>query len=407
MVATARQIEIYNCYTRNNNDVNRTAKDLGINPSNVRRGVNNYLKWQEMDQGVASDVEKSGVENSQYVSHYWKKDVDGYSYFIKNTSGSSEDDISFTDLVKEIIETSTISKDIKLQKRYPQPSSNRLLVVDLADVHFQKLSVIKETGYTYDHTVAQHRYVEGTKALLAEADKLGFGQVLFVIGNDILHTDTPTKTTTSGTPQDVSTSLFEAYRLAQESVIMSIEECAKYAPVTVVHCMSNHDWQIGWALAQTVKAVFDSCDHPNVTFSDYGASEIHRKYVEFGNSLLVLDHGDGAKEDQILSLCFAEARDSMTRVRNVYAIKHHIHHANNKTRGVEQPLLREKDHTNLTVLVKGSPKIEGEFYEVEYMRSPSAPDGWHHRNGYINRQAVESMLFCPSDGLVAKITKFF
>jgi len=77
-----------------------------------------------------------------------------------------------------------------------------LLIIDLADVHFMKLCVETETGYSYSRDEAIHRVVSGTEALLQSAKGFGIGRVLFVLGNDILHVDNASKTTTSGTPQD-------------------------------------------------------------------------------------------------------------------------------------------------------------------------------------------------------------
>lgn len=45
--------------------------------------------------------------------------------------------------------------------------------------------------------------------------------------------------------------------------------------------------------------------------------------------------------------------------------------------------------------------------QIEYVRSPSAPDGWHDRNGYLNRQAVEAFVHSPHDGQKKRFTEWF
>lgn len=51
--------------------------------------------------------------------------------------------------------------------------------------------------------------------------------------------------------------------------------------------------------------------------------------------------------------------------------------------------------------------MEGDNCHIEYVRSPSAPDGWHDRNGYVGRQAVEAFVHCPFDGQDARFTEWF
>lgn len=323
-----------------------------------------------------------------------------YSLQMKMPTG---DDVDFGDMVRGSIEDALGDKAPTYAPR-PPPTGQHMLVVDLADVHFLKLSVQSETGTTYSRDIARHRVIEGTRALLAMASGFGVGHILFVLGNDILHVDGPTPKTTSGTPQDTDGSIFQGFSDAFAAIRDAIELCAEVAPVQLIHCMSNHDWTHGWALSQKLGAWF--ARHPNVSATDYNLSETHRKYIRFGSNLFGLSHGDGAKEEKLYALMVTEARQHISECKNMYWLLHHVHHKDRKRRGVDV-FQTEKDHNGMTAISTGSHAPEGSHINIEYVRSPSAPDGWHHRNGYMNRQGVECFVYHPHDGQKARFTEWF
>jgi hypothetical protein len=279
-----------------------------------------------------------------------------------------------------------------------------LLVIDLADVHIGKLTVKSETGYEYSRDAAVERMLRGTKALLDKASGHGIARVLFVLGNDILHVDTPKRQTTSGTPQDTHGSLHEMYRDAQAAYVAAIEACAAEYVVDLIYCPSNHDWMMGWALANAVGVWFR--DHPNVRSTEYSLSEAHRKYYRYEGNLIGFTHGDGAKEADLYPLMMTEARSHVSEAQHRYWYLHHFHHKIRKAQGV-RPHDREKDHIGLTVVKSGVTAQIGDNVQIEYIRSPSPPDSWHDRNGYVNRQAVECFVHDPHDGQNARFTHWF
>src|SRR5690606_32600826 len=132
----------------------------------------------------------------------------------------------------------------------------------------------------------------------------------------------------------------------------------------------------------------------------------HRKYYRYGDNLFGLTHGDGAKEERLYSLMVTEARQHISECRNLYWLLHHVHHKDRKSRG-EVVYVREKDHAGMTAHVSGKPSEEGASLNIEYVRSPSPPDGWHSRNGFVNRQAVECFVYHPHDGQKARFTEWF
>lgn len=378
------------------------AKSLGIP---VQTFDNRLARAQEAGRHTLEAAVAGAADSVEDLTHWWKIVKDdqgnGYSLFFKNPATGAEANLS--DMVRRAITDALADGQPQYEPR-DDVGGEHLLVVDLADLHFLKLCVAEETGYTYNRDVARTRVMEGTKALLRAASAFGIARILFVLGNDALHVDNARKTTTSGTPQDTDGSIFQGFRDAFSCLKDAIEECAKVADVDLVHCMSNHDWITGWALSQALGGYFEG--HPNVNATPYALSEMHRKYYRFGTNLIGLTHGDGAKEEKLYALTVKEARQHVAECMHIYWLVHHVHHKDRKRRGVDV-FQTEKDHIGMTVLSSGAPSPEGAEIVVESVRSPSPPDGWHDRQGFINRQAVECFLYHATDGQKARFTEWF
>lgn len=384
------------------------ARLLGLHVSTFKNRLKQAARSNERhDPSILEAAAAGGIEDPRHLAHFWKimKDEDedgsGYSLFVKNPRSGLN--VNIFDLVREAVLEAPLIRP-KLPARPVNSAGEHLLVIDLADVHFLKLCVKTETGFEYNRDVARHRVIEGTKALLKMAKPMGISRVLFVLGNDILHVDGPRSTTTSGTYQDTDGTIFQGFKDAAAALEEAITEASKVADVDLVHCMSNHDWLMGWALSQTVAARMKG--NPRVNATNYNLSEAHRKYYRFGANLFGLTHGDGAKEEKLYGLMVKEARQHISECQNLYWLLHHVHHKDRKARG-EFPYLKEKDHNGMTAYIGGHVQPEGHHLNIEYVRSPSAPDGWHDRNGYVNRQAVECFVHHPLLGQRARFTEWF
>lgn len=366
------------------------AEQMGITKRQVKSrlsGIDPAI--QQAMKHVGTDMEPSMV---------WIKD-EGYSVQLKPKKADFED--MAASLVGALEEYRPLDRSLFAPRINTGATGDKLMVLDLADVHFGKLCTPSETGHKYTVEVARHRVIEGTKELLRRANNVG--RILFVMGNDILHTEDG-KSTTSGTWQDTDGSYFTAWKAAQHALIDAINECSSVADVDLLHCMSNHDRRSGWCLSQTVAAAVKN--NEGVRATDYNLSEKHLKFYGYGRNGILLTHGDGAKEESLTSLFLKQGKNLVSNCDLLYAYLHHFHHKIRKRRGIDV-FQSEKDHTAFTQVSMGASQVEGQGMQAEYVRSPSAPDGWHDRNGYVNRQAVEAFLHCPHDGQKDRLTEWF
>ena len=265
--------------------------------------------------------------------------------------------------------------------KYPTIKRTKLkdsccLVVDIADLHINKLASNYETGNTYNSKIAVDRAKEGLKNILNYSSNFNFDKIVFVIGNDILHTDNKLGSTTKGTHQDTEKMWYDAFLIAKQLYVDCIEMLIPIADVHVMHNMSNHDNMSGWFLAQTIEAWFRNSK--NVTFD---ITTRHRKGFHYYNQLIVTTHGDGAKEKDLGLLLANDFRRIWADIKWVYVYKGDIHH---KT---------VKDYSGVTVTTS---------------RSASGTDAWHDKQGFAhNKKAIESYIHHKTKGQVASFAYSF
>jgi transcriptional regulator with XRE-family HTH domain len=368
------------------------AEEMGL----TKRQVKSRLAASAQDPAIQAAMNHVGT--GMEPDTIWIKD-ENYSIQLRPKSKDFED--MAAKLISALEDYQPLDRKLFAPRVNTGAKGDKLMVLDLADVHFGKLCTPEETGYDYNVEAARHRVIEGTRELLRRSDDVG--RILFVMGNDILHTDNG-KSTTSGTPQDTDGTYFNAWRAAQHASIDAILQCAELAEVDLLHCMSNHDWRSGWALSQTIAASVKN--HDNVRATPYNLSEKHLKFYGYGRNGLLLSHGDGAKEESLTSLFLKQGKNLVGQCDLLYAYLHHFHHKIRKLRGIDV-FQSEKDHTAFTQVSFGAARVEGQGMVAEYIRSPSSPDSWHMEKGYVNRQAVEAFIHCPHEGQKDRLTEWF
>lgn len=317
---------------------------------------------------------EQGIDPST-VKHGWFKSKES-SLFAKNPSFKTPEQIGFELVQKEIIdELKNYSPKYPTIKRKKSKESH-LLIVDPADIHIGKLCTAYETGTEYNQNIAVKRVLEGVKGLLDKSNGFNIDKIIFVAGNDILHTDNTKRETKNGTAQDTDGMWYDNFLTAKQLYVDIIEMLMQIADVLVIFCPSNHDYQSGFFLAQTIEAHFRLSK--NVTFN---CSIAHRKYAFYGTNLLGFTHGDGSKEANLGSLMSIEAKENWGFAEYRYFYTHHLHHK------------QSKDYINVS---------------VETLRSPSPSDSWHNTKGFKHTFcAIELFVHSKEHGQVARITHLY
>jgi hypothetical protein len=281
----------------------------------------------------------------------------------------------FSDFWGQMI--SDIKSNVRVFKNinYTPRKEGGLLVISPADVHIGKLTSSFETGDEYNCSIAVQRVQEGVRSLIEKARGKNVEKVLLVIGNDILHIDSPKRVTTGGTPQDTCGMWYDNFVFAKRLYYDIIMELREIAPIHIQFNPSNHDFMSGFHLSQVVEAMFMGCE--DITFD---VSMSHRKYYKFGKNLIGTSHGDGAKMDE-LALLMAHDSPHWTECTHRYFYLHHFHHK----------------------IAKDKMSVQ-----IEVMRTVSGTDGWHHRKGFqYAPKAMEAFLHHPEYGQTDRMIHYF
>lgn len=286
------------------------------------------------------------------IRQYWYKGKN-FSIQVRNDKPPVDMEVVISDLVQRI---SKHTPKYKSFSRNPVQDPH-LLIIDAADTHFGKLASAYETGEDYNINIAKKRVIEGFNGILAKSKAFNIEKVVVVVGNDVLHVDNAKSTTTSGTFQDSDVMFYDMFNIALETFVGLIESIVSDYDVDIVFNPSNHDYASGWMFARTLDAWFRKS--PNVTV----VSDIrHRKYYQYGLNMIGMSHGDGAKMADMPLLMANESPQMWADTKYRYIYLHHIHHKQ------VTKFQSGKDYIGVT---------------VEYLRSPSAADSWHSRNGYV------------------------
>jgi hypothetical protein len=326
------------------------------------------LDFRNRHAALAKDCDENGIPVND-VKHYWHKSKH-ISMFVKTN------DKNYLDVRDEVISEMKKYSPVYPNIYYPSNNDGHLLVIDPADIHIGKLCKAIETGDEYNEQIAVQRVREGVDGILSKVQGFNIDKILLIIGNDILHVDTPRSTTTAGTYQDSCIMWYDAFTMAKQIYIDTIEKLMQIAPVHVQYDPSNHDYTNGFFLADTINSWFSKCE--NVTFN---VTPAHRKYFNYHNNLIGTTHGDGAKVADLPLLMAQEAPKEWAISKHRYFFTHHIHHKSSK------------DYGSVC---------------VESLRSASGTDGWHHRNGYQHSpKAIEGYLFSKQHGQIARINNIF
>jgi hypothetical protein len=403
--------EICLLVNRSKSSVLERAKKLGLTGEKSSDGKNGKIEEDSSFKGettmsndydavLANECREAGIAFDD-VQYWWYK-TQRASIFVKKNDFVSYDHIR-DDMIAEMKKYSPKYKYAKL----PTIKEPTLQILPRADDHFGKLTTIEETGMEYNLKVARQRADDGAAQMLALGQPFNVQNFAVIIGNDVMHIDVPKRQTTSGTPQDTDGSIFTMYDAAKASYIALIERLAVMGNVYLFFVPSNHDWVSSRFLADSIGSWFNK--NPRVHLGGeqwWNLKTRHRKYMVFGENLIMFSHGDGAKEKDLHWHLATEAKEAWGNTSFRYVYLGHIHHKDRKANGFGAEKL-EKDLIGFTEINSSKGKDPQRQVYIEYVRSQSATDSWHDRNGYTSLAATESFIHHPKQGQIARFTHYF
>lgn len=279
-------------------------------------------------------------------------------------------------IIAEIKKASKPEKKLTI-KKYDKPC---LFVVDIPDLHFDKLAWRKETGKDWDIKISTSAFMDTVDDLISKASVYNIDRILFPVGNDLFNADTIDNTTTHGTKQIVDGRWKKAFPMARKLMILAIERLAKVAPVDVIIITGNHDEQRTFYLGDALECWFHN--NPNVNVDN---SPPKRKYYNYGSTLLGYTHGKDEKVDRLPMILATEAKDKFAKTN------FHEWHLGDKH--------HKKD-------IKFTPTEEVDGIIIRFLSSLTALDEWHYSKGYLSKQAGQGFIYDKKLGWICQFNSY-
>jgi predicted phosphodiesterase len=249
-------------------------------------------------------------------------------------------------------------------------------VLVVADCHFGKYAWKRSTGEAdYDLDIAARLVNDAAAELLEVATGYSPGRITVAGLGDLFHYDTPSGTTTSGTPLERDGRIQKMISVGTEALLQVVDGAASVAPADVLVVNGNHDETLTWAFhriaveryAKSKRVAVDSTFTP-------------RKYLTEGGNLLGFVHGHRAKR-RLPQLMSHEAASAWSRCPYREIHTGHLHH---QAAEWQRPI-----ETIDGVLVRIAPAL-------------CPADDWHAASGFVgSRRAMELYVYRPDGGLHA------
>ena len=243
--------------------------------------------------------------------------------------------------------------------QYKYNAGSYMLELPIMDFHLGKLSWGEETGQDdYDLKIAGRLWKETVTDILSKVSVLGNPEyILFPIGQDFFHFDTPGVTTTSGTQLDTDSRWQKMFTEGIARLIEAVENCRALAPVKIVWVPGNHDQVLSYAAVVGLSQRY--CNTNDV---EVDLSPTPRKYHLYGSNLIGFAHGENEGK-RLEGLMQIEAPEMWGK--SVWR-EYHLGHLHSESVTTKNGIVFRR------------------------ISSITAPDAWHSEKGFLGatRQAT-------------------
>ena len=265
----------------------------------------------------------------------------------------------------------------------PKKAKDGLLAeVCLYDVHFGKLCWDEATGRkNYDLNEAAEDFGRGVDTLLERTSGHAIERWLLPVGNDFFQCDNWQGTTTRGTPVASDGRITKVFQAGFTAFEYAVSRMLTVAPVQLAWVPGNHDLNTSWHLFHSLAQRYRTCKDVEADLSHCRK----RQYIEWGECVIGLQHGERMKPDRMVMIAATEFPDwGRKRFREI-----HCGHM----------------HTRRDFSFLSASEYAGTL--VRYLASLSGTDEWHFDSGFVgNKRAAECILWSRSEGPIVTASCF-
>lgn len=345
-------------------------------PLNVpidQREVDGSTRILTLDKPKTLDemAEMFGIDRDEWVSEYFR--ANEWQGFYKLADGKGHKKVTLYQTrvvwkrkVQEPVAAALVAFAQKHAAPVPpmgkrmQPSGEPFMVVwGLWDAHLGMYAWDKEVGASFDLEIAVRRVMNSVDDMVRELSMYNVQRVVMPVGNDFMHFDSVRHTTTHGThfldtDTRYSKVFLEGLRCQAYMVQRALEVGAK---VDALYVPGNHDVTSSFAMCV---ALAERYRNEKRFTMDLAMNP--RKAIMHGGSMVVFDHGQDCKPNQLNTILATEFKDLWARSTYREVQVGHLHQR------------WEKQYEGVTptngLLVRRNPAL-------------CNVDAWHHKGGLI------------------------
>jgi hypothetical protein len=308
--------EIGNYVAELENAVIKFTEDLAKGTGEVVANFSEEVKsLDELIEKCKIDTEK--WEITKYVQNFWGNGNNPH-WQVKAWLGKKSTEQVFQDVFVDFLASyKPVSQEVMSPKvDFSKP--NGMLVINKQDSHLNKWDI--DGNNNVADRLANIMYKVELIANQAQLSN-NLENITYIIGSDEFNSEY-TNATTKGTPQQNTHTYHTSFEYICGHEVLMITMLLQYAQsVNIVYVAGNHDEFVGWHLVNWLQTYFRNIDR--LTFD---CSPKYRKYVSYGDSALMFNHGDAIKPAKLAALFPIEFREYWSSHSKFYIFTGDKHH---------------------------------------------------------------------------------
>lgn len=292
-------------------DLLKGTGEIVLNTDEQIKTLDDLIKKTKIDTSV--------WEITKYVQNYWGN-KDKPCWQVKAWLNKKKEHQVFQDRFINFLTTYKPEFDSGKEIKYTkdEESTDGCLVINKQDAHFNKYDVkgCNDIDFRFSQIFLK------VKTILCQARMSNnLIRIEYIIGSDEFNSEW-TNMTTKGTPQQNILSYHDSFRAICKHEIDMIMLLLNFSNnVNITYVAGNHDEFVGWHMVEWLRAIFKN--HDGVKFN---CSPDYRKYISFGTSAMMFNHGDALKPAKLASIFPIEYKDYWSEHSNYYIFTGDKHH---------------------------------------------------------------------------------
>ena len=314
------------------------------------------------------DTEKWDI--TKYVQNYWGNGEHPH-WQVKAWLGKKSTEQVFQDSFVDFLSSyQPVSQEV-MTPEWEEGKRNAMLLINKQDSHLNKYDIDGNNNIPY--RLGDILYKVETIVKQAKLSN-NLDNILYIIGSDEFNSEF-TGTTTKGTPQTNTHTYHDSFKLICDHEVLMITMLLQYADhVNVVYIAGNHDEYVGWHMITWLDTYFRNTERVH-----FDCSPKYRKYVSYGTSAMMFNHGDAIKPAKLAGIFPMEFKEGWSFHNNYYIFTGDKHH-----------------------------EVSQDFNGIKFYQIPAfsnAKSLWDDKNGHVMSKAEVTGFLIEEDSGMTNIFK--